>query len=79
MEPKLREEIDALSHRNIATRQLQIHDKLERLTRELAEMADALLDRDGADCKADIEYAANLVLSAVRARLRRDLEDFIEL
>jgi hypothetical protein len=78
MEPKLREEIDALIHRNIATRQLKIHDKLGELTRELAELANALLARDGADRKADIEYAANLALSFARARLRRDLEDFIE-
>ena len=78
MEPKLREEIDALSHRNIATRQLKLHGEFEKITRELVEMANALLERDGADCKADIESAANLALSFVRARLRRDLEHFIE-
>jgi 5'-deoxynucleotidase YfbR-like HD superfamily hydrolase len=75
---KLREEIDALCHRNIATRQLEAHDALEQVTRDLVEMANALLERDGPDCKANIEDAANLVLSLVRARLRRDLENFIE-
>jgi hypothetical protein len=78
MEPKLREEIDALCHKNIATRQVEVHDELEQVTRDLVETANALLERDGPDRQDDIEDAASLVLSIVRARLGRDLENFIE-
>jgi hypothetical protein len=78
MEPKLREEIDALYHKNVTTGQLKVHEQLEQVTQGLVEKGNELLERDGPDRRAGIEDAANLVLAIVHARLRRDLESFIE-
>jgi hypothetical protein len=78
MEQKLREEIDALYHKNVTTGQLKVHEQLEQVTHDLVEKANELLERDGPDCSADIEDAANLVLAIVHVRLRQDLESFIE-
>jgi hypothetical protein len=78
MEPKLREEIDALYHKNVTTGQLKLHEQLEQVTHGLVEKANELLERDGPDRRVDIEDAANLVLAIAHVRLRQYLGSFIE-
>ena len=78
MEPKLRDEIDSLRHKNIAKKQLELHKEKLKIRSELVRVANGQLKSDPAHRDAIVD-SAQTTLDIANIQLQKDRDHFVEL